>query len=64
LVDKSKAAFYDVGDEELRVYRNILDVEVIRECWIAGGFSSCIYKVFLSQDRTGVRSQSEASLEH
>jgi len=64
LVDKSKAAFYDVGDEGLRGYRNILDVKVIPECQIAGGFSSCIYKVFLSQDRTGVGSQSETSLEH
>jgi predicted ArsR family transcriptional regulator len=53
-----------ICDEELRVYRNILDVDVVRECRIAGGFSSCIYKVFLSQDRTGVHSQSEASLEH
>ena len=52
-----------ICDEELRAYRNILDVEVIRECRIAAGFSSCIYKVFLSQDRTGIHSQSVASLE-
>jgi predicted ArsR family transcriptional regulator len=53
-----------ICDEELRVYRNIFDVEVMRECRIAGGFSSCIYKVFLLQDDTGQHSPREASLEH
>jgi predicted ArsR family transcriptional regulator len=53
-----------ICDEELRLYRNILDVEVRRECRIAGGFSSCIYKVFLQPERTGVQLQGKASLEH
>ena len=53
-----------ICDEELRLYRDSLGVEVIRECRIAGGFSSCIYKVFLSQNTTGTPSPSGASMEH
>jgi predicted ArsR family transcriptional regulator len=52
-----------ICDEELRVYRNLLDVNVVRECRIAEGFSSCIYKVFLSSNETGIHSQHEVLLE-
>jgi len=53
-----------ICDEELSLYRNILDVAVERECRIADGFSSCIYKVFLPPKRTGIQLQSKGSLEH
>lgn len=53
-----------ICDEELRVYRDLFDVEVRRDCRIAEGFSSCIYKVFLSSEQREIHSQSEASLEH
>ena len=42
--------------EELRAYRDILGVEVVRECRIADGNSSCIYKVPLSPGRPGTSS--------
>lgn len=57
-------AHRQICDEELRLYRDILDVEVRRECRIAGGSSSCIYKVFLPHEQTGIQLQGKASLEH
>lgn len=52
-----------ICEEELRAYRNLLDVKVMRECRIAEGFSSCIYKVFLSPNQTSGPSQGQTSLE-
>jgi len=38
-----------ICDEELRLYRSSLGVEVKRECRIVNGSSCCTYKVFLSK---------------
>ena len=38
-----------ICDEELRLYRDSLGLEVKRECRIVSGSQCCIYKVFLSE---------------
>jgi len=39
------ATYGQVCIEELRLYRELLDVEVLRECRIAAGAQSCDYKI-------------------
>jgi DeoR family suf operon transcriptional repressor len=33
-------------DDELRVYRDLLETEVVRDCRIAAGAKSCDYRIF------------------
>jgi predicted ArsR family transcriptional regulator len=58
------AVDYDqICEEELRAYREVLGGQVNRECRIAGGHSSCIYKVKLSPAGGGNGREPKASLE-